>query len=127
MRVWLFFHLIGAAIWVGGLITMGGLVPAMRRAGVTRDQLRATARRFGRISWAGLGVSVVSGVALFWPIRAALERDTTFVTKLVLVLLTGGLAFYHTRTRRDDPRLRGILQGLILILSLGILAAAAAL
>jgi putative copper export protein len=46
-----FFHLLGAMVWVGGLITLGALVPALRKAGADRALLQAAARQFGRLSW----------------------------------------------------------------------------
>ena len=57
-------HLIAAGTWTGGLIVVGAVVPALREAGVTRDQLRAMARRFGAVSWGALLVAAVTGVLL---------------------------------------------------------------
>jgi len=42
-------HLLAAAIWIGGMITVAALVPALRGARATSDQIRAAARRFGAL------------------------------------------------------------------------------
>ena len=55
-----FVHEVAAAVWLGGLITLGALVPALRRAGVERPQLQAMARQFGRGSWSAMVILVVS-------------------------------------------------------------------
>lgn len=119
-----FVHLLGAMVWVGGLITLGALVPAMRRAGADRSMLQAVARQFGRVSWTGFGLAVLTGG---WAVIDYLDRPA-LPWKLGAVALAGGLALWHQLgAREQSPRTRGILQGLILLVSLGIVAAAVAL
>jgi len=127
LRVWLFFHLIGGAIWLGGMITMGALVPAMRRVSLERSQIQAVARQFGRVSWVGFGLAVGSGLGLWSGNRIALNDSRLFITKISLVALVGALAYAHQGMRERTPRSRGLVQGLILLVSLGIFAAGAAL
>ena len=83
-RTLVFFHLLGAAVWLGGTITVGALVPALRRAGAERPQLQAMARQFGKVSWAAIGLAA----------------------------------------RRSSAAQRGAIQGLILLASLAVFAAA---
>lgn len=122
---WLkFAHLLGAAIWTGGLITLAVLVTALRRAGADRALLQAAARRFGAASWSALGVLVVTGI---WQVQE-LSLSWTYdrlVLKITLVVIAAALAGLHQVTaRRSSPALRGALQGLILVVSIGIFAAA---
>src|SRR5436309_12130136 len=56
----LFLHVLAAAIWVGGQITLGALVPVLRRAGA--DVPRLVARQFGRVAWAAFAVLVATGM-----------------------------------------------------------------
>lgn len=44
-------HLVAAAVWLGGLITLAALVVALRREGADRALLQASARMFARVSW----------------------------------------------------------------------------
>ncbi len=123
-----FVHQVAAAVWLGGLITLGALVPALRRAGVERPQLQAMARQFGRVSWSAMVVLVVSGVWRYWPNRVSLDAATWFRVKVALVVLVVGLALAHQITaRRTTPAVRGVLQGVTLLVSLAIFAAATAL
>ena len=124
-RTLLFFHLIGAAVWLGGLITVGALVPALRRAGVDRPQLQAMARQFGKVSWAAMAISIVSGVWLV----VDTDRDWGDLSlKLGLVIVAIGLAVAHQLTAKQSTAAqRGAVQGVILLTSLAIFFVAAGL
>ncbi|MDJ0959284.1 MAG: hypothetical protein QNJ88_01410 [Acidimicrobiia bacterium] len=117
-------HLLAAAVWTGGLITLGALVVAVRRSGGDRGVLQAMARQFGRVSWAAMAISVLTGVL-------QVERlgfdwaDGALSLKLTLVVLAAGLAYAHQLTaKRTSPAVRGIIQAVILLLSIGIFGAA---
>ena len=125
-------HLVAASVWLGGLITLGALVGAVRRAGADRSVLQAMARQFGRLSWTAMGVAVVTGVTRFARSDVSLSSDTgyavTLLIKLTLVGLAAALALAHQLTAKTTSHaVRGALQGLILVASLGIVGAAVAL
>lgn len=120
-------HLVAVATWTGGLIVLAALVLALRRAGAERSLLQAAARQFGRVSWVAMGIAVITGVAqvhlLGWP-----WSHGGLHLKLGLVALVIGLAAWHQRTAsRSSPAVRGIVQLLILVVSLAIFGAAVAL
>ena len=120
-RTLLFVHLLGMAVWVGGQITVGALVPAMHRAGADRSVVRAAAARFGRLSWVALAVLVVTG---FW---MASRRDwsSALSVKVILVVVAGSLALLHQRLARDQtPLLRGVLEGATLLVSVAVVVVA---
>lgn len=98
----LFLHVLAAAIWVGGQLTLAALVPVLRRAGA--DVPAMAARQFGRVAWTAFVVLIGTGI---WNIVDYDKRDapgyhTTLAVKLVLVALSGIAAFVHQRatTRR---------------------------
>jgi len=117
-------HLLGAAVWTGGLITLAALVVALRRAGADRSHLQAAARQFGRVSWTALGLIVATGI---WQVER-IGLSWTYgrlVFKLVLVGTVAVLAFLHQITaKQTSAAVRGALQGIILVLSVGIFGAA---
>ena len=95
----LFLHVLAATIWVGGQITLGGLVPVLRRAGA--DLPRLVARQFGRVAWTAYAVLVATGI---WNMAAydGKDRDgyqATIGIKLTLVALSGIAAYVHQRGR----------------------------
>lgn len=120
----LFLHVLAATVWVGGQLTLAGLVPGLRE--LSAEAPRAVARRFNRLAWPAYGVLVVTGI---WNITAVHgvwhgARRTTLVVKVAVVALSGISAFLHTRARsRRGLALWGALSGLSAIgaLFLGIL------
>lgn len=117
-------HLLAAAVWTGGLITLSVLVVALRNAGAERSQLQAAARAFGYLSWTALAVAVATGLYQLsrfgWPWGR-------LNIKLTLVVISAALALLHQLTaRRTSPAVRGALQGVILVLAIAIFGAAVA-
>jgi putative copper export protein len=95
----LFLHVLAAAIWVGGQITLGGLVPVLRRAGA--DLPRLAARQFGRVAWTAYAVLLATGA---WNMAAYDGKDrhgyhVTIGLKLGFVVLSGVAAYVHQRGR----------------------------
>jgi putative copper export protein len=95
----LFLHVLGATVWVGGQLTLAGLVPALRAAGA--DVPRAAARRFNQIAWPAFALLVGTGI---WNMVAEQSKitgsyRTTLVIKLAVVLISGVTAALHARAR----------------------------
>lgn len=122
MKVVYYLHVLGATVWVGGLITLGALVPAVRRTTADREVLRSMARRFGVISWTALGLQVATGL---WMAIDRFPWSATLNWKIGLVMISALLAAWHTTMAREQSAaVRGAIQGAILILALAILALA---
>ncbi len=96
----LFLHVLGATVWVGGQLTLAGLVPALRRFGP--DAPRVVARRFRVIAWSAFALLVVTGV---WNLLAVEVGDRTTAwqatlgLKLLLVAASGIGAAFHAGAR----------------------------
>lgn len=122
-----FVHLVAAGTWTGGLVVLGALVPALRSAGADRPMLQAAARRFAVVSWVAMLVAVSTGLLQVWWMGLPWAYGRLQL-KVGLVGLTIAIALTHQLTARSTgPALRGVLQGLILVASLGVFAAAVAL
>lgn len=109
-----FLHVLAAAVWVGGQLTLAGLVPGLRALGP--DAPRAVARRFNRIAWPAYGVLVATGV---WNLLETSfgDRSTdwqaTLFVKLVVVALAGASAAAHaTAASKAVLAVGGALAGL---------------
>jgi putative copper export protein len=120
----LFLHVLGATVWVGGQLTLAGLVPGLRQ--LSPDAPRAVARRFNAIAWAAFALLVVTGL---WNI-AAVDPDwssdygTTLIVKLVVVAASGISAAVHAgATSKRALAVFGALSGLTALgaLFLGVL------
>lgn len=96
----LFLHVLATAVWVGGQLTVATLVPVLRGAGEGVPGIAA--RRFAVAAWPAFAVLVATGV---WNLVAVDVGETTTAyqvtvfVKLLVVLVSGGAAFAHTRAR----------------------------
>ncbi len=95
----LFLHVLAASVWVGGQLTLAGLVPGLRR--LSPDAPRVVARRFNQLAWPAFGVLVATGI---WNIVAvdphwSSAYGTTLIVKLVFVAGAGAAAAAHVRAR----------------------------
>jgi putative copper export protein len=109
----LYLHVLAAAVWVGGQLTLAGLVPGLRA--ISPDAPRAVARRFNRIAWPAYAVLLITGI---WNIVAVDPGWTgsyavTLFVKLLVVALAGVSAALHSTSRsRMGLALWGALSGL---------------
>jgi putative copper export protein len=96
----LFLHVLAASVWVGGQLTLAGLLPGLRA--LNPDLPRTVARRFNKIAWPAFGVAVATGI---WNISAIKIGDTTtsyqvtLGVKLAIVAISGVAAALHSVSR----------------------------
>jgi putative copper export protein len=122
----LFLHVLAATVWVGGQLTLAGLVPGLRR--LSPDAPRVVARRFNAIAWVAFAVLIATGI---WNIVAigpdwSSSYGTTLIVKLVVVAGSGITAALHARSHsRTALAVFGALSGLTALgaLFLGVLLA----
>jgi putative copper export protein len=116
----LFLHVLAATVWVGGQLTLAGLVPGLRALGP--DAPRTVARRFNRIAWPAFGVLFLTGL---WNLAETSVGDrsdewiATLFAKLGIVALSGISAAFHTRAgTKRGLAIWGGLSGLSALLAL---------
>lgn len=111
-----FIHILSAAVWVGGQLTISALLlPALRAKLAVRDRaavMRRVGRRFGKFTvLVFLPVQLASGVLLAWHHGVTLGTlaepgyGRTLLAKLIvvaLVLAAAGLHGWAQGTRRAD-------------------------
>jgi len=116
----LFLHVLAATVWVGGQLTLAGLVPGLRALGP--DAPRTVARRFNRIAWPAFAVLFVTGLWNLSEVHVGDRSDewiATLMAKLTVVALSGISAALHTRaTSKRGLAIWGALAGLSAILAL---------
>lgn len=108
-----FLHVLAATVWVGGQLTLAGLVPGLREIGT--DAPRTVARRFNRIAWPAYGVLVATGTWNVLEVDPAWDSDhgSTLMVKIAVVAMSGLSAFLHARaTSRAGLAVFGVLSAL---------------
>lgn len=116
----LFLYVLAATVWVGGQVTLAGLVPGVRTLGP--DAPRTVARRFNRIAWPAFAVLFLTGL---WNLSETRVGDqpsewiATLFAKLTVVAVSGVSAALHTRAvTKQALAIWGGLSGLSALLAL---------
>ena len=92
-------HVLAAAVWVGGQLTLVGLLPTVR--GLGGDAPRRAARAFARLSWPAYAVLVATGI---WNVAATGQGQSSawqavLGAKIAVVVAAGVAAWLHGRAR----------------------------
>lgn len=92
-------HVLAATVWVGGQITVAGLVPTARA--LSPDAPRRVAGAFARLSWPAYVVLVATG---FWNMAAVSKGQPSawkvvLGVKIAVVALAGVSAWLHGARR----------------------------
>jgi len=121
----LFLHVLAACVWVGGQLTLGGLVPALRS--ISPQAPRIVARQFNRIAWPAFAVLIATGLWNLLVVNVS-DRPTSYLVtlfvKLLIVAVSGISAAAHAGAKTKLAlALGGALAGLsgLAALFLGIL------
>lgn len=91
-------HVVAATVWVGGQITMVGLLPDLRRLG--GDAAVRIAGAFAKVAWPAFLVLILTGI---WNVAAEHVSHSTTSWKVILgvkigvVALSGLAAWFHGR------------------------------
>lgn len=80
-------HVLAAAVWVGGQLTLAGLLPELRAAG--SDAAPRVAQAFARLSWPAFIVLVLTGI---WNLSAVHASHATSAWTTVLFVKIGVVA-----------------------------------
>ncbi|MBO0731034.1 MAG: CopD family protein, partial [Acidimicrobiaceae bacterium] len=94
-------HVLAATVWVGGQLTLAGLVPALRRVGAGATQ--AAAQRFAQLAWPAFIVLVGTGI---WNVADSSGHNTgawnvVLGVKIAVVVVAGAATGAHQRARSN--------------------------
>jgi putative copper export protein len=110
-------HVTAATVWVGGQITLAGLIPAVR--GLGGDAVATVARAFARVSWPAFVVLVGTGVwSVFALHNGAGNHDWQAVLSAKIAIVAVAAVAVGVHTRVGSPRAKGISAALGLACSL---------
>jgi putative copper export protein len=96
----LFLHVLAATVWVGGQISLAGLVGTVRRQ--SPEAPRAVARAFAKLAWPAFAVLVITGV---WNLTAVDLGNTTTAyqvtvfVKIAVAVSAGVFVLIHSLGR----------------------------
>lgn len=120
-------HVLAATVWVGGQITVGGLLPTVRSLG--EGATKKVAQAFGRLQWPAYGLLLITGI---WNVaadhvnKAGGAWKAVLMVKIGVVVIAGVAAFLHQRaTSKAGLAIGGAVAGIasLAALALGVLLA----
>jgi putative copper export protein len=112
-------HVLAACVWVGGQITVAGLVPTARQLG--EDAPRRVARAFSRLSWPAYALLLATGVWNVAAVHAGQPHawDVLLDVKILVALLAGLAAWLHSQaTSRSALAVWGAVSGIASVAAL---------
>ncbi len=95
-----FLHVLAVTVWVGGQLTLLGLLPTVRTLGDEAPTI--VARQFGVIAWSAFALAVLTGIWNIYALditNATSEYQVTLGVKLLLVTASGMGAAAHSLSR----------------------------
>ncbi len=113
-------HLISASVWLGGMILMGTFVPVVRKHDESGVTLKALANKFGQIGWVAYFLGLFSGMSMYFISWSSSSMNEYFNYKMILFASTGLLTYLHSKLPNLAPKFKGMIQGMILITTLGV-------
>ncbi len=116
----LVLHILAAAVWVGGQIVLGGLVPKLRRA--HPEALKTVANAYASVAWPAFAVAVVTGMWSLLEVDVSAMDSSYHVTlgvKISLVAVAGFAAAAHSTS--PNKMVKAVGGALGLLTSLGAL------
>ncbi|GGO06132.1 copper resistance CopC/CopD family protein [Saccharibacillus kuerlensis] len=108
-------HLLGASVWVGGLLILLLALPSASASGDTPPFWKKTFRRFSPWAFASVLALILSGIVMSvkhvpaWSDLFTSRYGLLIVAKAVLLLIMAVLGFLHFRRARRDGGHRGTL------------------
>ena len=92
-------HVLAATVWVGGQLTVAGLLPTLRRMG--EDATRRVANAFARLTWPAFALLIATGI---WNVTSTGggqpgSWQVVLDLKIVVVILAGVAAWLHGRVK----------------------------
>jgi len=116
----LILHVFAAAVWVGGQLTVAGLLPTIRTFG--EDAPKKVGRALARLLWPAYAVLVITGL---WNISTFNLKDAPTAWNVVLgikiadVALAGVAVFLHQRaTSRRATAVWGAIGAIATVIAL---------
>ncbi len=110
--------MIGLSIWIGSMVTWAFFAPKLNKFDPTKNTTSVLRDLFSKISWSSYAVALLSGITLYF-----LNESTTsnwYIEVSVLVLAGIVIAFHSVATNVSEA-VRGIFNGVMLLLALSAL------
>ena len=107
--------MIGLSIWIGSMVTWAFFAPKLNKFAPSRNTTSVLRDLFSKISWISYAVALIAGIG----IRLTVDNGASDWSVVIGALLLAGavIAFHSVATNISDA-LRGVFNGVMLLLAL---------
>ena len=110
-----YVHVVGLSIWLGSMVTWAIFAAKLAKFDPTKNTTGVLRDLFSKISWSSYAVSLLSGIALYF-----LNESTTsnWYIEVSVLAIAGIVIAFHSFATNISAALRGVFNGVMLILAL---------
>ena len=110
-----FIHVVGLSVWLGSMVTWAVFAPRLNKYDPTKNTTGVLRISFSKISWSSYVISILSGITLYF-----LNESTTsnWYIEVSVLAIAGVVIAFHSFATNISSALRGVFNGLMLILAL---------
>ena len=110
-----FIHVVGLSVWLGSMVTWAVFAPRMNKYDPTKNTTGVLRISFSKISWSSYAVTLLSGITLYF-----LNESTTsnWYIEVAVLALAGIVIAFHSFATNISVALRGVFNGVMLLLAL---------
>ena len=112
-----YVHIVSLCIWLGSMVTWAVFAPKLYKIDPTKNTTNTLRGLFSKISWGSWGVAFAS-VSL---IQLTTDSSSNWMNEMILIALAGGVIALHSIfANRLSAAIRGMLNGVMLLLALAV-------
>tara|TARA_A200000113_G_scaffold95157_1_gene85117 strand:- start:415 stop:795 length:381 start_codon:yes stop_codon:yes gene_type:complete len=110
-----FIHVVGLSVWLGSMVTWAVFAPRLNKYDPTKNTTGVLRISFSKISWSSYVISILSGITLYF-----LNESTTsnWYIEVSVLAIAGVVIAFHSFATNISAALRGVFNGVMLILAL---------
>ena len=107
--------MVGLSIWIGSMVTWAVFAPKLNKFDPSKNTTSVLRDLFSKISWISYAVALIAGIG----IRLTVDNGASDWSVVIGALLLAGavIAFHSVATNISDA-LRGVFNGVMLLLAL---------
>ena len=110
-----FIHVVGLSIWLGSMVTWAVFAPRINKYDPTRNTTGVLRVSFSKISSISYVITVISGVGISSTVS---DSTANWNLEIGILLLAGAVIAFHSFATNMSAALRGVINGVMLLLAL---------
>ena len=107
--------MMGLSIWIGSMVTWAVFAPKLNKFDPSKNTTSVLRDLFSKISWISYAVALIAGIG----IRLTVDNGASdWLVVIGALLLAGAVIAFHSVATNISDALRGVFNGVMLLLAL---------